>query len=809
MTLDVSQPGLQLENVYGHRKRLGWLSKHLKPGDRIVEVGCGTGYMITLPLLASGYDITGIDRDEASIIYGRDLARRAGLSTQSLFRGDVDELAGPFDVVIVSEVLEHLDNIQVEGLLKQVKRIIRPNGFVLITVPNGFGWFEFESFLWNRLRLGAFLSRTRLEGILMAAKVWLSGRPKDELMEQHPASLDTSPHVQRFTRFSLLLRVRRAGFVAREFTGSTLFAGQLSNLLFTGYDLLTKFNNWLGERLPSVASGFYLACIATEEPESATTRSEPADDLMLTDAALTAPQGIPMTVLPLDEVATLGFGQVLSQFAFRHRDVCIRTPRLELMRKPLNKAILLRLMARRRCWVEDEQGAVCSISPWRLYLLGWRRIRDGASALLEKQSLLRLLDQLEQEIDRRAHLGKGATLYLRADPVFGIRSGGSVGHIAGVLNQLNALLGEVRFFTTELIPTVDSAIDTTVIQPGQRYADMPEVRSLLFGKPMAERVVADWQDAPPRFIYQRYAANNITGLLLARHFNVPLVIEYNGSEVWINRHWGKALQNEELALRMERLNLLGADLVVVVSQPLADQLLEMGIPTERILVNPNGVDPQRYRPGINCDEVRDALELRGQQVIGFIGTFGPWHGAEMLAEAAAHLLQAHPELRERLVFLLIGDGQTMPRVREIVEKQGIGASCRFTGLVPQEDGPVYMAACDILVSPHVPNPDGTPFFGSPTKLFEYLAMGKPVIASELDQIAQLLTHEHDAVLVPPGDIAALADAILALVDDPECCKRLGEAARATALQRHTWQRHTERIIQQLDKLMGVGEDCDD
>ena len=119
----------------------------------------------------------------------------------------------------------------------------------------------------------------------------------------------------------------------------------------------------------------------------------------------------------------------------------------------------------------------------------------------------------------------------------------------------------------------------------------------------------------------------------------------------------------------------------------------------------------------------------------------------------------------------------------------------------QADGPAHLAACDILASPHVPNPDGSAFFGSPTKLFEYMAMGRPIVASALEQIADVLSDEETALLVPPGDIDALANALLRLIDTPALGRRLGANAREAALQRHTWQRHTQRILARLEKLV--------
>jgi glycosyltransferase involved in cell wall biosynthesis len=86
-------------------------------------------------------------------------------------------------------------------------------------------------------------------------------------------------------------------------------------------------------------------------------------------------------------------------------------------------------------------------------------------------------------------------------------------------------------------------------------------------------------------------------------------------------------------------------------------------------------------------------------VFGFIGTFGPWHGAEVLTEAFGRLLHRFPAYREQVRLLLIGDGQRMPLVKALIEQLGLSTYCILTGLIPQEQGPAYLAACDALVSP--------------------------------------------------------------------------------------------------------------
>jgi glycosyltransferase involved in cell wall biosynthesis len=299
------------------------------------------------------------------------------------------------------------------------------------------------------------------------------------------------------------------------------------------------------------------------------------------------------------------------------------------------------------------------------------------------------------------------------------------------------------------------------------------------------------------FLYQRHSLNNFTGVALSKHLGVPLVVEYNGSETWMHAHWDRPLKHEVLSGEIEQLNLATADLVVVVSEAMRAELVARGIAPEAVLTNPNGVDPDMYSPRVDGSDVRRRFGLDGKVVVGFIGTFGPWHGAEVLATAFARLVERRPDLASSVRLLMIGDGPTMPETRRRIRDGGVEPLTVFAGRTAQADGPAHLAACDVLVSPHVPNPDGTPFFGSPTKLFEYMAMGKPIVASDLDQIGEVLDHGETAWLVQPGDPDDLAAGIAILIDDPERAARLGRAARERAVSRHTWRAHTERIVEAL------------
>ena len=497
--------------------------------------------------------------------------------------------------------------------------------------------------------------------------------------------------------------------------------------------------------------------------------------------------------------------QILSGRGIRHlfayRRALLYTYELGLLAKPFNTAVLLRLLSRGQCIFHDETGQEQTVGAVFLARLFHQLVRDA----LGKDRLLR---NVTAEVDGLSRAGvaaramhtfslKASPLYLRTDLAYGVRSGGSVGHIAGVLNHFRTFTGPPIFVTTDRIPTVNQLIETHVVRPRGRFRDFKELPSIDFNLGLDERVATLLGPRCPAFVYQRYSLNNYAGVKIARRYKVPFVLEYNGSETWIARNWGHPLQYEQLSARIEALNLTAADVVVVVSKAMRDELIGQGIDSEKILVNPNGVNPDRYRPDVDGTAVRRRYGLEGKTVLGFIGTFGRWHGAEVLAQAFGELLRAHPQYRDVVRLLMIGDGVMMPEVKRRLAESGAEKNTVLTGLIPQEQGPEHLAACDILVSPHVPNPDGTPFFGSPTKLFEYMAMGKGIVASDLDQIGEVLRHDTTALLVKPSDVKALCEGMILLIEDKPRRERLGQNARADVVSRHTWEAHTGRIIDKL------------
>lgn len=245
------------ENVYGSRKRLQWIASRLGRAESILEVGCGTGYMITMPLFKCGYDITGIDTSEESIVYGRQIFDAEGLPAETIKCLSTTDIKKKYDAIILSEVLEHLETSEVDILLDEIKSLLNPGGKLLLTVPNGYGCFELENYIWYKFGLGKFIEKKRLHIYLSEIKTNYFGLAQDATVL---SSLDTSPHVQRYTYTSIQRELRRNSFLIKDIRGSVLFSGPISHFLFQGVKPILKFNGILGGIFGFIASGYYLHC---------------------------------------------------------------------------------------------------------------------------------------------------------------------------------------------------------------------------------------------------------------------------------------------------------------------------------------------------------------------------------------------------------------------------------------------------------------------------------------------------------------------------------------------------------------------
>lgn len=295
-------------------------------------------------------------------------------------------------------------------------------------------------------------------------------------------------------------------------------------------------------------------------------------------------------------------------------------------------------------------------------------------------------------------------------------------------------------------------------------------------------------------VYERYSLFGIAGLNFARRSGLPFVLEVNAPLVReAAEHRG--LAHHELASDIERFLFTGADAVAVVSAELKRHVQQIA-PHANVEVVPNGVNPRRFE-GVTTTPSPWVQRESRDFVVGFVGTVRPWHGVDVLLTALPHLIAADPSFR----VCIVGDGgDARDEFIARCEEDGVLSRIGFTGAVPADEIPQVLASMDVLVAPY---PYMESFYFSPLKLFEYMAAGKPIVASAIGQINDIIVNGHTGLLVEPGDETALAQALLQLRGDANLCRRLGAAAHADALANHTWESRVQATLQVINRAREV------
>ena len=265
--------------------------------------------------------------------------------------------------------------------------------------------------------------------------------------------------------------------------------------------------------------------------------------------------------------------------------------------------------------------------------------------------------------------------------------------------------------------------------------------------------------------------------LLARLKRARLIVEVRDLWPAIFVELG-VLTNRRVIRLLERLELAAyraADEVVVVSEGFRENLISRGVPPDKVHTIRNGVSLDRFDPEAFADPaVRAHLGAHpGDCLVLYAGTHGISHGLPGIADAATRLGG------EAVHFAFVGEGSDKPRLQRRVKALGLDNVSLRPG-VPHEEVPALLAAADICLVPLRDVPLFSTFI--PSKMFEYLAAGKAIVGALDGEAAQILT-EAGAVVVPPEDSVALADAIRALADDPERRQLMGKQGRAYVEQR--------------------------
>lgn len=357
-------------------------------------------------------------------------------------------------------------------------------------------------------------------------------------------------------------------------------------------------------------------------------------------------------------------------------------------------------------------------------------------------------------------------------PVFGTK-GASV-HVQEVVRELRTRGHEIEVFATRVGSEVPLDLaDLVVHHVRVGKADDPAAREQAQVAASAEiaRRVADWR---PGLVYERYSLfSNVladvaaaTGARGVLEVNAPLVEEQATHRDLVDADTAWAALGRQVT---------AAAATVCVSDPVRDWVLAHTA-GGNVHTVPNGVSTTRIRP---------AAEAEGTPVVTFVGTLKPWHGVDVLVDAAARA-------RAPWGLRIIGDGPQRAALEE--QARSLGVAVDFRGAVAPADIPAHLAGSAVGVAPYPVTAAQADQYFSPLKIYEYLAAGLPVVASRVGQVPRIVRDGVTGRLVDPSDADALAAALDDLARDPGGRAAMGAAARAEAEAHHGWSGVVDRIL---------------
>jgi glycosyltransferase involved in cell wall biosynthesis len=286
----------------------------------------------------------------------------------------------------------------------------------------------------------------------------------------------------------------------------------------------------------------------------------------------------------------------------------------------------------------------------------------------------------------------------------------------------------------------------------------------------------------PDYIYERYSLFLFSTLLLSRMYGIPVVYEINDSAQLVRV---RTLYFTRFAAFVERKTFQHCKGLVFVSQRLKEIILGAypEVKTKNI-ITPNASDKNIFfYDEIKKLRAKTALSLEQQNVCGFIGCFALWHGVHHFMEKIAPRLKLHPTL----TLLLIGDGETLPEIKKIVEKHNISKQVVMTGNVPHGEIINYVRAMDFSVLP------STNEYGSPMKMFELMGAGVPLVAANYPPVVEILENNKDGWVFPQGDFDACIDLLIDIHTNPEKIKNAAVLAEQKIHKHHQWRHNASKL----------------
>lgn len=292
----------------------------------------------------------------------------------------------------------------------------------------------------------------------------------------------------------------------------------------------------------------------------------------------------------------------------------------------------------------------------------------------------------------------------------------------------------------------------------------------------------------PDFIYDRYITFNYSPIAAAKYNKIPVFLEVNSPLAYErDKEPDEKLYFKKIAYSLEKKICADATKTFVVSTPLKNYLLYQNVPSDKIIVLPNGVNTDRFYP---CETKNDKLAAKYQikdkdLIIGFLGILRPWHGIDMLLEAFKIVIEQHPQAK----LLLVGDGPIKDNIVTMLDKS-LREKVIITGRVNHEDIREYLSLFDIAISPKAT------FYASPMKIVEYMAAGVPTVAPDMENIRDLIIDRQTGMLFEQENHESLAGAIMLLVSNNQLRDNIKKKALDVVREKLNWRTNAQRVIQE-------------
>lgn len=376
--------------------------------------------------------------------------------------------------------------------------------------------------------------------------------------------------------------------------------------------------------------------------------------------------------------------------------------------------------------------------------------------------------------------------YICADagiPVFG-QKGCSI-HVQEVIRSLLAKNAEISLFTPRLGGEIP--VDLQKVKIYQLPA-IPKLEKAIREK-VARSINHDLElelrlAQPFDFIYERYSLWSYSGIEFAQKIGIPSILEVNAPLI-VEQDQHRGLVNRQEAEKIAQKVFESATIIIAVSSEVKNYVSQSVSNPDKIKIIPNGVNADRFSSNLLVK--KEDNKLNSAFTIGFVGSLKPWHGVNLLIDSFARFYAQNTQSR----LLIVGDGTERDSLKQEVNRQQLQSAVHFTGAVSPETIPNYLQQMDVAVAPYPPLNN---FYFSPLKVYEYMAAGLPVIASNIGQITEFIDDGVNGLLIPAGDTMALTSALEKLWRSPFLRQSLGKSAHERILANYTWEKVAEKIL---------------